>query len=434
MLTALATAVSAVLIVCGVAAANTVTTNFEPPTFHTGSVNGQDGWRSAEPGDLLPQVPSGYDQAVVQNSGAPQAFGSQSLRLSNKVPAPDGEFKFQTYSKPATPPAGEALANTEYIGEFSFIPTTSALQPGLNVNVSPDSGEGSRMSFVRLIDSAEGIQVIVADTPEVDGEFVLYDAATLNRTDPHTIKFWIKLNPGPDNDLVRIYIDGRDLGQCFTTWENYYRTHPEQAPPPNRNTPATINSLQFRSDRAGFNGVNGGYLFDLVTTTTSNGPGPPGCDVEIDKDADQPTVSAGGRAGYQITVRNRGRAVARNIRACDHIPRRMTFVRADRRLRRLGRLHCLRIPLLRPGQRVSFHLELRVNADAPPGRLPNIADIVHETPSLPPGILPGTPPAPGPGRRPAIRDRIKALVRARATVRIVKRAQAQRRTRPPFTG
>jgi hypothetical protein len=142
-----------------------------------------------------------------------------------------------------------------------------------------------------------------------------------------------------------------------------------------------------------------------------------------------------------ITVRNRGRAAARNIRACDHIPRRMTFVGADRRLRRLGRLRCLRIPLLRPGQRVTFHLELQVNADAPPGMLPNIADIIPDRPSLPPGILPpailppGTLPAPGPGRRAAIRDRIKAFVRARAMVRIVRRAQAQRpRARPPFTG
>jgi uncharacterized repeat protein (TIGR01451 family) len=405
------------------------------PTFHPGSVAGQDGWRSAVPGDV-PALPNGYDQEVVTNVGTPAAFGLQSLRLSNRYTDPTGEFFFQTYSRPTAVPAGETQANREFTAEFSFISKTpSALQPGLNVNVSPDSGEGSRMSFVRLIDTEAGIQAIVADTPEVDGEFVLYDAGTLDRAVPHTIKFWIKVNPGVDNDLVRIYIDGRDLGQCFTTWENYYRTHPEQAPPPNRNTPATINSLQFRSDRPGFSGVGGGYLFDNVRVSTANGPGPPGCDVEIDKDADRPTVSAGGFAGYQITVRNRGRAVARNIRACDHIPRRMTFVNAARRLRRFGRLRCLMIPRLRPGQRVSFHLVLQVNADAPAGRLPNIADIIPETPSLPRGILPGTPPAPGPGRRPAIRDRIKALVRARAMVRIVRRAQAQRpRTRPPFTG
>ena len=49
-----------------------------------------------------------------------------------------------------------------------------------------------------------------ADSPEVDGEFLFtYDAGLLDRKVPHTIKFWIKVNPGVDNDLVRIYIDGR---------------------------------------------------------------------------------------------------------------------------------------------------------------------------------------------------------------------------------
>ena len=91
-----------------------------------------------------------------------------------------------------------------------------------------------------------------------------YDLALLkDSTVPHTIRFWIKTNPGPDNDLVRIAVDDRDVGQCFTTWENYYRTAPEQAPPPNRNTPATINSLQFRS------GVQGPPALPPVVATCS---------------------------------------------------------------------------------------------------------------------------------------------------------------------
>ena len=83
MLTLLATTVSMVLLVCGAAAADTVTTTFEAPTFHPGSVDGQDGWKSAVPGDV-PALPNGYDQEVEQNSGAPAAFGQQSLRLSNR--------------------------------------------------------------------------------------------------------------------------------------------------------------------------------------------------------------------------------------------------------------------------------------------------------------------------------------------------------------
>jgi uncharacterized repeat protein (TIGR01451 family) len=437
----LATAASMVLLVCGVAAADTVTTTFEPPTFQPRSVAGQDGWRSAVPGNV-PALPNGYDQEVETNVGAPEAFGLQSLRLSNLYA--NGEFFYQTYSKPVTAPAGETQANTEYTAEFSFISKTPAAeQSGLNVSVSPDSGEGSRMSYVSLKDTPTGIQATVFDTPEVDGEFVPYDAGMLNRTVPHTIRFWIKVNPGVDNDLVRISIDGRDLGQCFTTWENYYRIASEQAPPPNRNTPATINSLQFRSSVPGFDGVDGGYLFDNVTVTTANGPGPAGCGLVVDKDADRPTVTAGGRVGYRITARNRGRMIARNVWVCDHVPRRMTFVSADRRLRRLGRQRCLVIPSLRPGQRVSSNLQFEVRADAPPGPLTNIVDITPGTPDLPAirppaGSDPGTPTAPGAGVPPRVIAIAKAIVRARATVRIVKRARAAQpgrpRTRPPFTG
>ena len=156
-----------------------------------------------------------------------------------------------------------------------------------------------------------------------------------------------------------------------------------------RNTPATINSLQFRSSVPGPSALlGGGYLFDNVSITPSNGPGPPGCDVPIEKTADSPTVTAGGRAGYRITVRNRGRLAARNLRACDRIPRQMTFVSADRRLRRIGRQRCLTIPRLQPGQRVSFHLVLQVNANAPQGRVTNTGEVT------PPPV---TTPSPGAG-------------------------------------
>ena len=95
----------------------------------------------------------------------------------------------------------------------------------------------------------------------------------------------------------------------------------------------------------------------------------------IDKQADTATVSAGGLAGYQITVRNRGRTVARNLRVCDRIPRRMTFVRADRKLGRLGARTLPRDPAPRARPTRQLHLDLRVDANAPPGTLANIADI-----------------------------------------------------------
>ena len=418
VLMVLAAAVSMALLACEVAVADTVTTGFEPPAFTPGSVDGQDGWKSAAPGDV-PALPEGYDQEVVTNSGVPTAFGLQSLRMSNAFT--NGEFFFQTYSRPVTSPAGENQANTEYTAEFSFISKTpNAEQPGLFLSVSPDSNEGSRMSWVGLEDTPTGIRARVADTPEVDGHFKMYDAGLLDRTVPHTIKFWIKLNPGADNDLVRIAIDGVDLGQCFTTWENYYRTAPEQAPPPNRNTPATINSLQFRSSGVAAPDLRGGgYLFDNVTVTTANGPGPAGCppdDIDVDKTTATRFARPGHLVSYRITVRNRGAAPVRRLRACDRVPRALRFVGARPRLHRAaGRGLCLTIRVLQPGQRKTFRATFRLRSNV-------TADIVTNgaTADTPSGSKPSPSPPNGPGRKP----RRKRVARAAATIGVLAAARA----------
>jgi uncharacterized repeat protein (TIGR01451 family) len=211
---------------------------------------------------------------------------------------------------------------------------------------------------------------------------------------------------------VRIFVDGVDLGQCFTTWENDYRTSPEQKPPPNVNTPANLKSLQLRSSKPGFALPGSGFLFDNVTVTTANGAGPPGCDDVIVKTADQRTVRAGSLAGYQITARNRGTGSDRNVRVCDRIPRGTRFVRSDRMLRAVGTRRCLLIPLLRAGQSVSFHVTLRVNANAAPGTKANTADI---TPAVTPtgtgavsGIEAPSQPAAPARASPATRPRRRA--------------------------
>jgi uncharacterized repeat protein (TIGR01451 family) len=392
-----ATVAVVALLPCGVALADSVTTNFEPPLFHTGSVNGQDGWKSGNPGPTLPQ---GYDQAVVNNASpstppapaapaAPAAFGIQSLRISNAYgTAPDTfppEFELQTYSKPVTQPAGEGLDNTEFTAQFSFISVFPTLQPRLQISVSPDNGHGGRMSYIGLNDMPDGIHVIFYDTPEPDGDFVSYDLATLSRNQVHTIRFWMRLIPGADNDLVRILIDGQDAGQCFTTWENFYRATSQDVPISDR-----LLFLSGNRDGNRLTLLGGGYLFDDVTTTTG-AAGPPGCDLLIDKTADSPTVSAGGTAGYQITMHNHGRLAARNLLLCDRIPPGTRFAGASRKLRRFGNRRCLTIPRLGPGQSAGFHIDLRVAADAPPGNLPNIADVLpDDSPGLP--SLPGLPP------------------------------------------
>jgi uncharacterized repeat protein (TIGR01451 family) len=426
------------LLAGGVAVANTVTTNFEPSSgFVLGSVNGQGGWRSAPPGAIPNCNPTPtlgqYDQEVFANAlldpAGPAAFGLQSLRISNACA--NGEFSFQTYSAPAAPPAGETGPNSEFTAEFSFMSRTATVQPGLFLTVAPTSGDGSRMARVDLTDTPAGIEVGVADFPPAENDFVAHPLAVVARNVPHTIKLSIKLNPGPGNDLMRVAIDGQDVGQCFATWEQYYRTSPEQAPAGNQ--PPAIDSLIFRSSVSGYGGPpppGGGYLFDNVSITTENGPGPPSCDTPIVKSADSATVKAGGRAGYRITVRNRGQLAARNIRVCDHVPRRMTFIGADHKLVRRGRQRCLLIPRLAPGQGVSFHLTLHVASNAPAGTIDNTADVTPvpppDTPTPPDASadLPG-PATPGTTVPPA--------KKARAKVKVLAERRARGRL-PRFTG
>jgi uncharacterized repeat protein (TIGR01451 family) len=415
------------LLTCGVAAADTVTTNFE--AFQLGSVAGQDGWKSDVPVDI-PSLPHGYDQEVVTNQGAPAAFGGQSLRISNAYGTGTDtfppEYEHQTYSKPTTDEAGENLANTVYTAQFSFIPVHPDRQPGLLISVSPDNGHGGRMSYIGLDDMDDGIHVIFYDTPNLDGKFMGHDLRTLSRNASHTIRFFMRLVPGADNDLVRIFIDGEDVGQCFTTWENFYRATSQAVPISDR-----LLFLSGNRDGNRLSLLGGGYRFDNVTTTTARGRGPADCDTPIDKQADTATVRAGGLAGYQLTLRNRGSTVARNLRLCDRIPRRTTFVRADRKLARVGGQRCLAIPRLSPGQRVSVHLDLRVDANAPPGTLANIADVTPGVAGLRlplPLPLPLALGAALPGPVAAAGTRVAGVRRARALVRVL------RRIRPNFTG
>jgi uncharacterized repeat protein (TIGR01451 family) len=412
------------LLPCGVARAATVTSNFEPPAYALGPVLNQNGWLSDAP----------LDEAVVPNTTGVAAFGLQSWRLSNSTGTNNSFTGTQSYSPPVSPPAGEKLPDTVFIATFSFL--DPAYQAGLHVTVSPDSGDGSRMSYVGLTDESDGTHVQFFDSSGPNGDFQSFDLPTLSFGTPHTIEFRIKLNPGPakdqpSNDQVQMVIDGQPFDQCFTTWEQYYRNSSEQTPPPNSNMPPSIAVLQFRVAQAG-GPVGGGYLFDNVTTTSGTGPTPPSpsCDVTIDKQADSGTVTAGGVEGYRITVRNRGRLSQNNLLACDHIPREATFVSADRKLRRIGRRRCLFISRLGPGQRVSFHIMLRVNANAPKGTLDNVTDV---TPTPPPGS-PAPPPVesadlpPGGATAP-----VTPVAKATAPVKVVAKKTAAPAP-PPVTG
>ena len=233
--------------------------SFEPPAYHTGDINGQQGWQKTGP----------YDVAVANVSDFPAAsqysFGSQALRLSNAITS--GSFGDQTFSPGLSDPAGEDGAR-DFAAGFLIGTAQSTQQPGLSMSVSPDDGNGSRMSYLRFEDQADGVHVFFEDVKDhgplgTVADFRESDIATLDRGRSHQIGFLIHFNPGAHNDNVKIVIDGR-IKANGTTWEDYYRYDPEQAG--NGNQVPDVSKLLFREGgvAAPLN-LGQGYLVDAVT-------------------------------------------------------------------------------------------------------------------------------------------------------------------------
>jgi uncharacterized repeat protein (TIGR01451 family) len=90
------------------------------------------------------------------------------------------------------------------------------------------------------------------------------------------------------------------------------------------------------------------------------------------KGASVRVVRAGRTVAYRLIVRNRGTAAATNVRVCDTLPDGTTVVR-----RGTGRLSggqvCWTVRRLAPGRSATVGLTLRVDRDAPAGRLVNRA-------------------------------------------------------------
>ncbi len=234
-------------------------TGFEPTTFTVGNINGQDGWEKTGP----------YDAEV---TSSPVIDGVQSLRISNAVTT--GAFGDQTFAPELSSGAGETGVGTEnhFEAEFKISSTNLAQQPGLALSVSPDDGNGSRMSYLGFVDEAGGIRVTFYDVTNPGplstiSTFNPVDLGLLDRSASHTIKFEMDFVDGPSNDVVRIYIDG-SLVHTGTSWENYFRYDPEQLG--NGNVLSPVDTLIFRAGGTAAPGTaGGGYLFDNVTLSSS---------------------------------------------------------------------------------------------------------------------------------------------------------------------
>lgn len=244
--------------------------DFESPAYSLGNIDGQNGWMKT----------GSYDVEVADVSTFPNAasfgFDDQALRLSNAVTT--GAFGDQTFTPGLASPAGESLANNHFEASFDIGSTQSTQQSGLFLSVSPDDGNGSRMSYVGFEDQSDGIHVIFYDVTDAGplgavASFNGEDVATINRTEPHSIKFEMDFVPGVANDVVNLYVDG-SLVKTGTSWEDYYRYDPEQSG--NGNLVPETSKLIFREGGAPAVGTNGnGYLVDNVSLSSSSNITPP---------------------------------------------------------------------------------------------------------------------------------------------------------------
>ena len=230
-------------------------------TYTVGNIDGQQGWMKTGPFD-----------AAVKNVAQRHGFGNQALRISDAVTS--GSFGDQTFSPGLASPAGEAGMKL-FKSSFRISTTQDALQTGLHVSVSPDSGDGGRMTYLRFEDQADGVHVFFDDVTNpgpigTESTWNETDIATLSRTSAHTIAFSSHFFAGPHNDWVRVSVDGvtKITG---TSWEDYYRFDPEQTP--NGNQIPLVSKMLFRvSGTANPANQGNGFLLDGLSLSSSSVP------------------------------------------------------------------------------------------------------------------------------------------------------------------
>jgi hypothetical protein len=296
----------AMLLLAVSASAETVTENFTgftaPETPLTaGNATGQ-GWTYTGG--------SSYDVGITDTG-----IAGNSLRLSNARMS--GSFGDWVFSKRLATPVSEDANGNEFVATYQIESAAPghAFQPGLQVSVAPQSGDGARMSYLRFEDTAGGIDVYFVDNQNDLGtpQRAVQVADNLDRTVAHDVKIVLDLYTGPHNDVAQVFIDDMTeplipmtvtgfegffapvdhpdtlnklkAGQSVpmkwkiggaapaTTWEDYYRFQAESngGIPQADWTTRPVDSLIFQARGSGTQaGVEGnGFLFDNVTLTSS---------------------------------------------------------------------------------------------------------------------------------------------------------------------
>jgi hypothetical protein len=292
-----------------VAAETLPTVTFE--NFSQGSPNGQYGWKSTGSDGPSCAGPS-YDHMVAPNRTRFTSFGRQSLRISNAVAS--NCLHDQTYSAPVINEAGEKAAYTDmpsgvrqpfFVFEFDFASMLPAApQEGLVVAVSADKGDGGRLSWVELADTAEGLEITFADYQDMppygsrtnpangrgpEDHFVFTTvAAALDRAAKHHVRLEHYFYDGPRNDVVIVSVDQGAFVHRGTSWEDYFRWvqgpgDPQQTAPVRESRVARTIEFQTRNAPAP-NTLGFGFEFDNVKQASGPIPASPSPDHECKHD------------------------------------------------------------------------------------------------------------------------------------------------------
>jgi hypothetical protein len=222
-----------------------------PITFNSdqnytlGNINGQQSWSNT----------GLYDANVVSTSL--YGFGDQTLQISNAKTS--GSFGDQTFAPLLADGAAAGTNLQHFSATFDIGTTQSTVQTGLSISVSPDNGQGARMSYLRFDDQTGGVHVFFDEAKGTT--FKESDIATLSHTGAHTIAFSIDLT-AVSNHQVTITIDGK-VAAVGSTWASYYQKT-EHNPTP------TISTMLFRAGGTAVPTLAGqGYLIDNLTYTSS---------------------------------------------------------------------------------------------------------------------------------------------------------------------
>lgn len=250
----LAAMVFAALGLASFAAADTSgTITFASPAYTAGqNINGQQAWSNT----------GLYDANVALVSDFPAAsgygFGDQALQISNAKTS--GSFGDQTFAPQLGNGAAAGTSLQHFTATFDIGTTQSTQQTGLSISVSPDNGQGARMSYLRFDDQADGVHVYFDEAR--GATFKESDITTLPDGTKHTIGFSIDLTAASSKQ-VTITIDGT-VKAVGSTWASYYQTQ-EHNPTP------TIKTMLFRAGGTAAPSLSGqGYLIDNLTYASSS--------------------------------------------------------------------------------------------------------------------------------------------------------------------